>query len=571
MHRHVLTSALSQSYASTSSSYYAATGRWGYFIRAVHISADPAPAFKSWKETLQEEADLLREKKRAKQVEYKRKQDGQTFLDHLLVDVRSGKGGDGSVAFHREKFKPNGPPSGGNGGAGGSVYIRCTPGLNSLSSIKKQLHAAPGSNGRGTWKHGRSGQDTIVEVPVGTIVKGKRIFTEEDADEAENRWVHYPLYADTNVESDWFRKAEDALIKEERAEARARKREALLNGSGTPANDGSETFHDIFLDLTSPTPAASPGHLICSGGAGGYGNPHFSTLENRSPKWATRGRMGERVQLELELKLLADVGLVGLPNAGKSTVLRALTRSKAEVASYAFTTLNPQVGMVRVLDTSDEKRQAGAEWDSDDSTEVIEDSVVERERGRDVLQSGQGLDVSTSAASGRHSPAVDVTESFRFTIADNPGLIARASENVGLGHSFLRSIERSLALVYVVDLMSDAPGALRTLKSELEQYKPGLSRKVRMVLANKADLIGRDGDEEEAELGREMLEELRQVVREEIADEGQPEIDVVPISGKFKVNLGPAVQKMAQYVREAREQQREEQGNGATIAAPQSL
>ncbi|EDR10369.1 uncharacterized protein LACBIDRAFT_147915, partial [Laccaria bicolor S238N-H82] len=180
--------------------------------------------------------------------------------------------------------------------------------------------------------------------------------------------------------------------------------------------------------------------LVAGGGLGGLGNPHFTTTDNRSPKFATRGQEGERITLSLELKLLADVGLVGMPNAGKSTLLRALTggRAKSEIAGYAFTTLNPIVGITRI----------------------------------------------------RHGHHFDLFESFRFTIADNPGLISRASENVGLGHAFLRSMERSLALVYVVDLSAPNPwDELRVLFEELEKYQPGMSSKARMVVANKADLL----------------------------------------------------------------------------------
>ncbi|EIW71340.1 hypothetical protein TREMEDRAFT_23678, partial [Tremella mesenterica DSM 1558] len=174
--------------------------------------------------------------------------------------------------------------------------------------------------------------------------------------------------------------------------------------------------------------------LLARGGVGGLGNPHFPSAYGRSSRLASRGVQPPTKTLELELKLLADVGLVGLPNAGKSTLLIGLTGRKAEVAGYAFTTLNPQVGVVR----------------------------VSHEGG--------------------------IGEKLRFTIADNPGLIPLASQNVGLGHSFLRSIERSLALAFVLDISIPEPHkALQTLREELDSYSPGLSKKGVVVVLNKAD------------------------------------------------------------------------------------
>jgi GTP-binding protein len=223
------------------------------------------------------------------------------------------------------------------------------------------------------------------------------------------------------------------------------------------------------------------GTLVAAGSAGGYGNPRFlSATSNPAPKFATRGYEGERVALELELKLLADVGLVGAPNAGKSTLLRALTagRARSAVAGYAFTTLNPVVGVVRVA--KDGSFVGGAGGEEEDGA-VYDETVIERRRERALMESGAYADVSPS----RDASEEQLLEVFRFTIADNPGLIQDASDNVGLGHSFLRSMERSLALVYVVDLSGAAPwDELRMLRSELEKYKAGMSQRARMVIAN---------------------------------------------------------------------------------------
>ncbi|KAG8682535.1 GTPase of the mitochondrial inner membrane that associates with the large ribosomal subunit [Ceratobasidium sp. 394] len=325
------------------------------------------------------EKALAEAAKRRRTAEWKRRQHGN-FLDHVIVQARGGRGGNGCVAFHREKFKAFGPPSGGNGGRGGDVYILPTPGLTSLSSVSKRARAGAGHHGQGTWQHGKKGEDLVIRVPLGTVVReivdGRRPkdaweveeealkgLDEEEAERKrlERRWVHYPLHEESNLVRDDFGAAQSAIEREERAQRRA-----------TLANAREPMHLDLAHPMSSPSSHSRPtdpekGYLVASGGAGGYGNPYFLTSVNRSPKYATRGHDGERVALELELKLLADVGLVGLPNAGKSTLLRAVTDSRAEVAPYAFTTLNPQVGIVRVWDDgSFTTSERGAILDSDE-------------------------------------------------------------------------------------------------------------------------------------------------------------------------------------------------------------
>ena len=477
-----------------------------------------------------------------------------------------GRGGDGCVAFHREKFKPHGPPSGGNGGRGGDIYILPDPHLTTLSSVSSRVRGNAGGQGMGTWQHGRTGAPVIIRVPLGTVVRElprgdrrrmpdeweeeEKAYVELDKDERrqrwrERRWVHYPMYEDDNTGRSAFKQAEWDLWRAER-EMRAARRQ----------RDAAPLVLD--LDHLPPDAARAPdaplglprvrqlGTLVASGGAPGYGNPHFHSTTNPSPKFATRGYEGERVTLELELKLLADVGLVGAPNAGKSTLLRALTggRARSAVAGYAFTTLNPVVGVVRVAEDGS--------FTGGDEGVIYEETGVERQRERELMESGAYADSLTRNQGSRAGDSHEHLETFRFTIADNPGLIEDASDNVGLGHSFLRSMERSLALIYVVDLSGPAPwDELRMLKEELEKYKPGMSARARMVIANKADLLGGDGDPEEVRLARAKLAQLEEFVRTSM-DKDNLTLDVVPTSAKYSQNLRGVVHKLRTYVEEAR-------------------
>ena len=282
------------------------------------------------------------------------------FLDEAKVYVRSGNGGNGCVAFRREKFIEFGGPSGGNGGRGGDVVVEAVEGLNTLIDYRYQQHfkARPGANGMGKDMHGAGGADVVLKVPIGT-----QIFDED--------------------------------------------RETLL------------------ADLTEPGQRVT----LATGGNGGFGNAHFKSSTNRAPQHANPGQPGEERWIWLRLKLIADAGIVGLPNAGKSTFLAAVSAAKPKIADYPFTTLNPQLGVVR--------------------------------------------------SDGRE-----------FVIADIPGLIEGAHEGSGLGDRFLGHIERCRVLLHLIDgTGEDAGAAYKTVRAELEAYGQGLVDKPEIVALSKADAL----------------------------------------------------------------------------------
>lgn len=283
----------------------------------------------------------------------------------------------------------------------------------------------------------------------------------------------------------------------------------------SPTSSSSEPF---YLDITRPitTPI-----LLSRGGKGGLGNPHFHVPAASHPaRLASRGVQPPTYTFELELKLLADVGLVGFPNAGKSTVLRALTGRRAEVAGYSFTTLNPQIGVVRVYEDGT--------WASG-QTGVIEESESEREKEQKQWDSGDYVPAQQRADRK--------IERIRFTISDNPGLLPQASENVGLGHTFLRHLERCLLHVYVLDLSRDDPLAdLEVLRQEMEAWKEGLADRDAVVVLNK-------GDEVDEAVGRGRVERVREALQRD-----QPDWEVVAVSAKYGLGLDRLVQLLSTKV-----------------------
>lgn len=299
------------------------------------------------------------------------------FVDQVKIFVKGGDGGNGIVAFRREKFVPRGGPAGGDGGRGGDVIFRVDPGLRTLMDFRYQKHfkAKRGENGRSKGQHGANADHLIVRVPPGTVIRNA---------------------------------------------------------------DGNELIADLIEEGQEV--------IVARGGRGGRGNVRFATSVNPAPQIAENGAPGEEKWIELELKLLADVGLIGYPSVGKSTLLSAVSAARPKIAAYHFTTLSPNLGVVRLKD-------------------------------------------------GRS-----------FVMADLPGLIEGAHAGVGLGHQFLRHVERTKILVHVLDIAGtegrDPYEDFEQINLELAQYRQDLSQRPQIIAANKMDLP--DAEEKLTEFKRQL-------------------------------------------------------------------
>ncbi|ROL58568.1 GTPase ObgE [Bacteroidetes/Chlorobi group bacterium Naka2016] len=283
------------------------------------------------------------------------------FIDIAKIHVKAGNGGNGIVSFHREKFIPKGGPDGGNGGRGGHIILRANPNMTTLLDFKYKSHfkAENGKPGSSNNKTGKSGEDLIIEVPCGTVVK--------------------------NAETG-----------------------------------------EIIADLTE----AGQECIVAKGGRGGRGNAEFATPTNQTPRFAEKGQPGEELDLILELKVIADVGIVGFPNVGKSTLISVISDAKPKIADYPFTTLTPNLGVVKI----------------------------------------------------------DIGKNY--VVADIPGLIEGASEGKGLGLEFLRHIERTKVLLFMLDATSkDVKKDFKVLIKELKNYNKELLQKEKVIVINKLDVI----------------------------------------------------------------------------------
>ncbi len=343
------------------------------------------------------------------------------FIDEIKVYARAGHGGKGCVAFSREKYRPKGGPSGGNGGRGGDVILEADHDLNNLIAqyYQPRLIAQNGEGGLGKGMDGQAGKALVVKVPCGTLIwrlpgaPGSPAPPEQEETEPD---APQPPRLPASLSRARLRAAgaerayEIDLSQEEETEAAA-------DSAGA----------ELVADLT--------GHgqrlVLCQGGRGGLGNRNFATATRQAPRFAQPGEPGEEGQFRLELRILAEIGLVGYPNAGKSTLLSAVSRARPKIAPYPFTTLHPQIGILEYPDH------------------------------------------------------------HRLTICDVPGLIEGAHRNVGLGHKFLRHIQRCKLLVLLLDMAGEDGRApwddYRSLLRELELYDPGLMERPRLVVANKMD------------------------------------------------------------------------------------
>ena len=327
------------------------------------------------------------------------------FVDQVKIYSRAGHGGRGCIAFRREAFVPKGGPSGGDGGRGGDVILEASHDLNNLIAqfYQPRLIAKNGEHGQGKDCHGRSGKNVVVKVPCGTVVW--QLPEEND-------------HAQTEPKGEW--------------EAAAGAGQALaidLEAESEPESAGVAIGQpgEIVVDLTEDRQR----YTLCKGGKGGKGNKRYANSVRQAPRIAQPGEEGEEGRFLFELRIMADVGLVGYPNAGKSTLLTAISSARPKIAAYPFTTLHPQIGVVEFPD-----------WD-------------------------------------------------RLTVCDIPGLIEGAHANVGLGHAFLRHIRRCAMLVILLDMAGtdgrDPWDDYKKILSELEQYDPAMLDKPRLVASNKMD------------------------------------------------------------------------------------
>jgi GTPase len=346
------------------------------------------------------------------------------FIDQIKVYARAGHGGKGAVAFIREAYRPKGGPSGGNGGRGGDVILEASHDFNNLIDqfYRPRLIAQDGDHGMGKGMDGHAGKDIVIKVPCGTLVwklrDTKPVEGEDEEDEGEDEEKTRPgIIPSSTGQRPAFRVSGGERAVEFNLE----------DEDDGPAQVQDENKGELVADLTEN----GQRFVLCKGGRGGLGNRNFATAARQTPRFAQPGEAGDEGEYLFELRIIAEVGLVGYPNAGKSTLLSAISKARPKVAAYPFTTLHPQIGIMEYPDFR------------------------------------------------------------RIVVCDVPGLIEGAHNNVGLGHAFLRHIQRCKILVLLLD-MAGTDGRTpwddyRQLLQELELYDSALVEKPRLVVANKMD------------------------------------------------------------------------------------
>jgi GTPase len=349
------------------------------------------------------------------------------FIDEIKVYAQAGHGGKGCVAFHREAYITKGGPSGGNGGRGGSVILQADHDLNNLIQqyYVPRLIAPVGEAGKGKGMDGHAGNDLIIKVPCGTLVwrspappKTAEETDDEDDDEDE-REQEAPMFKTSTGKRPVIRSSGGEIAQE-----------IDLSQDDDDASE-SAIADSIKGELVADLTTHGQQYVLCKGGRGGLGNRNFATAARQTPRFAQPGEPGDEGNFLFELRIMAEIGIVGYPNAGKSTLLAAISKARPKIAPYPFTTLHPQIGIVEYPD-----------WK-------------------------------------------------RLTVCDVPGLIEGAHNNVGLGHEFLRHIQRCKILVLLLDMAGTDNRKpwddYKQLLQELELYDPALVEKPRLVVANKMD------------------------------------------------------------------------------------
>ncbi len=387
------------------------------------------------------------------------------FIDEIKVYARAGHGGKGCVAFHREAYVPKGGPSGGNGGRGGSVILQADHDLNNLIGqyYQPRLIAQSGEAGMGKGMDGHAGKDLVIKVPCGTLVwKLASEIVPEKAGGMRKRGTKARslrrLLKPVRASGSLIKSARGAIAQEI----------DLSKEDATDSSADNSDERELVADLTQH----GQQFILCKGGRGGLGNRNFATAARQTPRFAQPGEPGGEGDFQFELRIMAEVGLVGYPNAGKSTLLTAISKARPKVAPYPFTTLHPQIGIVEYED-----------WK-------------------------------------------------RLTVCDVPGLIEGAHMNVGLGHEFLRHIQRCKIIVLLLDMAGTDARApwddYKNLLRELELYDPALVEKPRLVVANKMD---------EA-IAEKNLKEFKKKIKK---------VSVLPISAAFD----QGIEKFKKMIREA--------------------